>query len=145
MDQAVSFPPPTAEVWVRSQVSMYEICGGQGDGGTGPPAPYPYIDFPLPVLFHLCSVLICTYMLLLPDGETGKAWEPSKNPEQFWVLEGGGALDRKVISLGLFYSFEVIQLKEICSSPSDYSILLGSRVYGIEFLRFVWNVCLFGS
>jgi hypothetical protein len=73
MDQAVSFPPPTAEAWLRSQASIYEICGGQGDAGTGSPAPYPYIDFTLPVSFHLCSILIYTYMLLLPDGETGEA------------------------------------------------------------------------
>jgi hypothetical protein len=83
MDQAVSFPPLTAEAWVRSQVSIYEMCGGQRDAGTGSPAPYPYIGFPVPVSFHVCSFLICTYMLLLPDEETGEAWEPSKTQCSF--------------------------------------------------------------
>jgi hypothetical protein len=31
-------------------------------------------------------------MLLLPEGQTGKAWEPSKKPSSFTNL---GALDRK--------------------------------------------------
>jgi hypothetical protein len=45
-------------------------------------------------------------MLLLPDRETGEAWEPSKTQCSFV-----GALDKKVISLGIFTLFEVIQVK----------------------------------
>jgi len=35
MAQAVSCRPLTVETRVRSQVSPYEICGGQGGSGTG--------------------------------------------------------------------------------------------------------------
>jgi len=33
-----------------------------------------------------CSILIFVHMLLLPEGETGKGWEPSKNQCFFGYL-----------------------------------------------------------
>jgi len=59
MDQAVSRLQPRrpgfdlSSVYMRfvvDRVTMKQI----------PPAPYPYIDFPLAVSFHLCSIQICT-------------------------------------------------------------------------------------
>jgi hypothetical protein len=37
----------------------------------------PVLQFPLSVSFHQCSSLIFIYMLLLPEGQRGEAWEPS--------------------------------------------------------------------
>jgi hypothetical protein len=37
-----------------------------------------YFGFPRS-LFHQCSILIFIYMLLLPKGQTGEAWQPSKS------------------------------------------------------------------
>ena len=45
MSQAVSRRPLTAEALVRSQVSPYEICGGQSVTGTV--FPPEYFGFPL--------------------------------------------------------------------------------------------------
>jgi hypothetical protein len=39
----------------------------------------PILLFPLSVSFHQCSTLVFIYMLLLPEGRTGEAWEPSKS------------------------------------------------------------------
>jgi len=33
------------------------------------------------VSFHQCSILIFIYMLLLPEGQTGEAWESSKKQQ----------------------------------------------------------------
>jgi hypothetical protein len=38
-----------------------------------------YFSFSLSVSFYQCFILIFIYMLLVPEGETGEAWEPSKN------------------------------------------------------------------
>jgi hypothetical protein len=35
--------------------------------------------FPLSTSFHQCSILIFIYMLLLPEGQAGEAWEPPKS------------------------------------------------------------------
>jgi hypothetical protein len=37
-------------------------------------------------------------MLLSPEGQTGEAWEPSKN-NALWEMGVGGALFRKVLAL----------------------------------------------
>jgi hypothetical protein len=37
-----------------------------------------FFGCPLSVPFHQCSRLIFIYMLLSPEGQTGKAWEPRK-------------------------------------------------------------------
>ena len=36
-----------------------------------------YIGFALPILFQQCSMITFIYMLLLPEGQTGEAWEPT--------------------------------------------------------------------
>jgi hypothetical protein len=36
------------------------------------------LPLPLCVSFHQCCTSIFNYMLLLPEGQTGEAWEPSK-------------------------------------------------------------------
>jgi hypothetical protein len=40
-----------------------------------------YLSFPLSVSFHQCCILIIIiiiYTLLLPEGQTSEAWEPSE-------------------------------------------------------------------
>jgi hypothetical protein len=67
--QAVSRRPTAAKA--RVQTKVCETCGGQS-GFVG--------GFPLSVLFRHCPILIVSYMLLLPVGQTGEAWEPSRKP-----------------------------------------------------------------
>jgi len=40
--------------------------------------PWTAFQSPLSVSFHQRSTLICIYMLLLPEGQAGEVWEPSK-------------------------------------------------------------------
>jgi hypothetical protein len=42
-----------------------------------------YFSFPVSVSLHQRSILIIVYMLLLPQGQTGEAWEPSNNAVLF--------------------------------------------------------------
>ena len=50
-----------------------------------------YMGFPLSVSFQQCLVLIFIYMLLLPEGQTAKAREPSIKQCFFgdWMAKGG--------------------------------------------------------
>ena len=43
----------------------------------------PALQFPLSVPFQQCSTLFFNYMFLLPEGQTGEAWEPSKKQRCF--------------------------------------------------------------
>ena len=52
------------------------ICGGQSDIGKA--FSPQYFRFPLSVSPHQRSKLIFIYMLLLPEGQKGEDWEPSK-------------------------------------------------------------------
>jgi len=36
-----------------------------------------YVGFALPIPFQQCSMIIFIYMLLLPEGQKGEAWEPT--------------------------------------------------------------------
>ena len=74
--------PFNAEARVQSQVSPCNICGGQSGSGT-------YFSL-LSVSFRRRSTLIFIYMLLLPEGQTGGAWEHS--------FGNRGALHCKVLS-----------------------------------------------
>ena len=81
MSQAVSRRPLTAEERAQSQVSPCQICGGQSGSGTGFssstsvfPRQHHSINAP-----HLYSFL----KLLLPEGQTDKAKEPSKKQSSF--------------------------------------------------------------
>jgi hypothetical protein len=57
-----------------------------------------YFSFPLSVSFHHCSILIFIYILLLPEGQMGEAWEPSKDRCFFC---NRGAFYRRVLSVSL--------------------------------------------
>ena len=54
-----------------------------------------YICFPMSVSFHQCSQLIFMCTVILPEGQTGKAWEPSKKQSSF---ENRGAWTRRMSS-----------------------------------------------
>ena len=61
---------------VRFEVGPFEICGRQS--GTGTEFSPGTSVFPCQYHFHQCSKFIIIYMLLLPEGHTGEAWETSK-------------------------------------------------------------------
>jgi hypothetical protein len=58
-----------------------------------------YFSFPLSVSFSQCSISIFIYMLLLPEGQTGEAWEP---PKQQFAFGNRVALASKVGLLSPF-------------------------------------------
>ena len=59
---------------------------------------FEYFGFLMSKSLHQCFILIFSYMLLLPEGRTGKAREPPKKLRSFG---NPGALIRKVLSLSL--------------------------------------------
>ena len=83
MAQAVRRQLITAQVWVRSQVCVRR--GGQSGNGTGF---FPSTsDFLLSASFHQCTILAFIYMLFLPEGQTGDAWETSKKQVEFFFKQ----------------------------------------------------------
>jgi len=104
----------TAETGLPTQASLCVIYCGQ------------HFGVPLSVSFHQCYILIFIYMLLLPEGQTRTAWEPSNtatlllifgNVRQkttcvLFVLEGvkksGDELRKHVSSLGRSVASSVI-------------------------------------
>jgi len=82
----------TVDYWVRSQVNTSQIYGGQCGKGIGfSPSTSVSVSI-IPLISHTQSFI---YMLLLPEGQLGKAWELLK--EQGSVREG--ALGKEVLSL----------------------------------------------
>ena len=73
---AVNHRSLTTENRVQSQFSPCNICGGKCSTGWDF-SPGTAI-FLLSLSFHQCSTFISIYSLLLPEGQTGEAWEPSK-------------------------------------------------------------------
>ena len=78
MAQAVSRRPLITEVRAGTQVSLCEICVRLSDTGTGfSPSTfvvlyqYHSIIFPYEVIIFIC-------MLLLPEGQEGQSWQPSR-------------------------------------------------------------------
>jgi len=57
---------------------------------------FEYFGFPLLILSHHCSIFIFINTLLLPEGQTGESWEPSKKGCSVVNRE---ALGRKELSL----------------------------------------------
>jgi hypothetical protein len=101
MGKAASCRPLTMEAPFRSQNSPCEISGGKGGTATGF-SPSTTV-FPCHYLFPVttiprCSILTSTYTSLLPEGQTGEAWEP---PKKQCYFGNRGALDRKVLALSL--------------------------------------------
>ena len=82
MPQAVNPRPVSAEARLLSRDNSCEIYSGQNGTGTGFSArsasPYQYQCFYLSVSFHQCSIYILIYKSLLTEGQTGKAWKPTK-------------------------------------------------------------------
>jgi hypothetical protein len=82
----------TAEDRVRSDASPCQIC----DTHTGIGKCFSPSTSVFPCQYqHKCSTFIFIYMLLLPEGQMGEAWEASKKQCSFgnW-----GSLERKVLS-----------------------------------------------
>jgi hypothetical protein len=93
--EAVSRRPLTAETRVRSRVSRCDkVKLGQFFSE--------HFGFPLSVSFHQCSILISSYMLSLPAGQTGKCWEL---PKKQCAFGNRGPLDRKAVS---FFCLKVL-------------------------------------
>ena len=91
---AVNYRPLTTETRVRSKFSPCDICGGKsGIGWDFSPGTAVFL---LSLSLHQCSKFISTYSLLLPEGQTGRVWEPSK--KQF-SSGNRGAWDRNAPSL----------------------------------------------
>jgi hypothetical protein len=76
MAQGASRRPLTAEARFRFRGNLCETRGGQRGTGT---------VLPLSVFYDHCSTLIFIFMLLLPEGPTGEAWEPSKKQVYFGI------------------------------------------------------------
>ena len=74
--EAVSRRPHTVEAQFRSQVSTCEICGGQFSSWIE--ASPSSCVFPLSVSSLQYTIFFIIYTLLLPEWQTGKAWEPFK-------------------------------------------------------------------
>ena len=88
MAQAVCRWPHVVKARVRSQDSPYEIYGGQSGTRTG--FSLDLFCFSLTLPFHQCSTPIFIYTLLLSEGQTDEAWEPSKKQCSFgkhWIEE----------------------------------------------------------
>ena len=83
--------PLTVKACLQSWASLHEIHDGQSGMGTG---------FPLSISLHQCSIVIFIYMLLLPDGQTGKA---CKTATKQCCFGDQGALD---IKLHFFHASE---------------------------------------
>jgi hypothetical protein len=77
MKQAVSVRHLTAV----AQLRVCGTCGGQSGKERG--FSQRTSGFPLSLSFHLCSVLIFSYTLLLPEGQAGEIWAPSKKTKRF--------------------------------------------------------------
>ena len=85
MTQAVSRRPLTAETRVLSQLSACEICDGQSVAMTGfPPST---AVFPSQRQYINAPYSSFIYVLLIPEGQMGKAWEPSFGSRQHWIEE----------------------------------------------------------
>jgi hypothetical protein len=61
----------------------HSIIGFVVDKGAVGQVFLPVLLFPLSVSFHQRSTLIFNYMLLLPEGQTDAAWEPSNKTMLF--------------------------------------------------------------
>jgi hypothetical protein len=77
MAHAVSRRPLTADAtgWIPGQF-MWDLCWTKWHWDR-----YfsEYVNFSLSVSFHQCLILTFIYILLLPEGQIGEGWEPSKN------------------------------------------------------------------
>jgi len=75
MVQTVRRRPLTAEARLRCQFprDLWWTKLGLGQVFSSK-----YFGFPMSVSFHQCSLLVFIYTLLLSEGQTGEAWEPSK-------------------------------------------------------------------
>ena len=118
----LSRTPLTADAWIRSQVSIRDICSGHSGTVTG----FSSSTSVLPsISFQQFSISIISYTLLLPEESIDEVWEPSKEQCSFG---NRGPLDRKVRShMQSVPSTSCLQISSfkgryrhhtVCSSPS---------------------------
>jgi hypothetical protein len=92
--QVFSHRPFTMEAWVRSQASPCKICGKQNGIET-----YASLSISVFRWRHHPSNVPHSSSSLLPQGQRGEDWKPSKTQRSFIIR---GSMDIKVLSLFLF-------------------------------------------
>jgi hypothetical protein len=75
MSQTASCWPLSTQTLVRSQASICMCCGGQSHTPTGFPSSTWF--FPVTIILPMLHIHF-QVMFLLPEWQTGEAWEPSK-------------------------------------------------------------------
>jgi hypothetical protein len=133
MVQAKSRQPLTTKGRVRSHANRGQFRGCQSNGGKG--FSLSTSVFPLSVTMHEPSTFIFMYMLLLPEGQSTDAWEPSKKQCSFGNRE---TLDRKVLSLCSLQrdkSNEIIKIRHVYKLRPPHTLQSVSEIRNITAIR----------
>jgi hypothetical protein len=98
--QAVIRRLVTPEARIPLQVNPCGVCFGQNGTGTGFP-PSRYYDVPMSVSFRQCSILVLTYLLLLPEEQMVETSEPCKRK----VFRNSGSTGQRTS-----FTFQIIKM-----------------------------------